>query len=71
MFIATEGNPKTRAPVERNVVIDRSPRQHSAPPELANFMEPADYKHFVPPGLAETSFSDSLLVRLDNSDNGI
>jgi hypothetical protein len=63
MFIATEGNPKTRAPEERNVVIDRSPRQHSAPPELANFMEP--------PGLAETSFSDSLLVRLDNSDNGI
>jgi hypothetical protein len=27
------------------------PRQHSAPPELRNFPEPANYKHLVPLGL--------------------
>jgi pectinesterase len=51
MFIDTERHPKTRTPEQRTVVRDDSPQQHSAPPELGTFMEPADYKHFVPPGL--------------------
>ena len=34
MFIDTEGNPKTKAPEERNVVRDDSNQQHAAPPEL-------------------------------------
>ena len=30
----TERRPKIRAPAERNVVSEDSPKKHSAPPEL-------------------------------------
>jgi len=52
MFIDTEGNSKSRAPEERNVL---SPRFESATLRSSraanNFIEHVDYKHCVPPGL--------------------
>ena len=51
MFIDSEGNPKTRAPEERNVVKDSPSATCRLVGGCKNSMKTADYKYFSPQGL--------------------